>query len=376
MSWPLVNINDICRPKQWKTVSSSKLLEEGYPVYGANGRIGYYSEYTHEFPTLMITCRGATCGNVHISVPKAYINGNAMALDGLDSEKYSIKYLFYYFKSRGFNDVISGSAQPQITRQGLSKIEIPLPPLPVQKQIAAVLEKADTLRSQCQQMEQELNSLAQSLFLDMFGDPVTNPKGWEQRTLQDVCSKVTDGTHQAPEWAEKGVPFLFISNIRNGQVDFNTNKFITERCYKELTRTTPIEINDILYTTVGSYGHVSIVDETFPKFCFQRHIAQIKPDKNKVNPSFLFYQLQTSAIKHLADVAVRGIAQKTLNLKDLKSFTILLPPKDLQAKLVERMDIIKSQSIRINTVSAKNHELFNSLMQRAFKGELELKDVA
>ena len=74
MSWPMVKLHDICRPKQWKTIAASSLLESGYPVYGANGKIGFYSKFTHEFPTLMITCRGATCGNVHISEPMAFFS--------------------------------------------------------------------------------------------------------------------------------------------------------------------------------------------------------------------------------------------------------------------------------------------------------------
>ena len=147
MTWPMVKLNKICRPKQWKTISSSNLLEYGYPVYGANGKIGFYSEYTHESPALMITCRGATCGNVNISEPKSYINGNAMVLDDLDTSSVDLNYLYYFFKKRGFNDVISGSAQPQITGQGLTKVEIPLPPLEEQKRIAAILDKADPVKT-------------------------------------------------------------------------------------------------------------------------------------------------------------------------------------------------------------------------------------
>lgn len=119
-----VKLTDICRPKQWKTISTAQLKESGYPVYGANGKIGFYNEYTHEFPTLLITCRGATCGTVNISEPKSYVNGNAMALDNL-SKDYDLKFLYHYFGQRGFNDVISGSAQPQITRENLSKVEVP-----------------------------------------------------------------------------------------------------------------------------------------------------------------------------------------------------------------------------------------------------------
>ena len=89
----------ICTPKQWKTIPKSQLLENGkFPVYGANGIIGRYNEYNHEKPTVLITCRGATCGNIHITVPKAYINGNAMALDNLNEIICKKEYLYYFLK--------------------------------------------------------------------------------------------------------------------------------------------------------------------------------------------------------------------------------------------------------------------------------------
>lgn len=120
-NWKKVKLINICRPKQWKTLSISDLHDDGYPVYGANGKIGFYNEYTHEEETLLITCRGATCGSVNICEPKSYVNGNAMALDNLSTD-CNFKFLYYFFLRRGFNDVISGSAHPQITGQGLSKI--------------------------------------------------------------------------------------------------------------------------------------------------------------------------------------------------------------------------------------------------------------
>ncbi|PDM39735.1 restriction endonuclease subunit S [Geobacillus sp. LYN3] len=127
MSNNLYRLSDICSPKQWKTISMNQLTDEGYPVYGANGIIGYYSEYTHTEETILITCRGATCGEINICQPYSYVTGNAMALDSLDKEKVDLKYLYYYLKYRGFKDVISGSAQPQITRNNISKIKIYLP---------------------------------------------------------------------------------------------------------------------------------------------------------------------------------------------------------------------------------------------------------
>ena len=82
--WPKIPLSKVCRPKQWQTISQDKLLTEGFPVYGANGKIGFYSEYNHEYPTILITCRGATCGSINICEPKSYVTGNAMSLDDLD----------------------------------------------------------------------------------------------------------------------------------------------------------------------------------------------------------------------------------------------------------------------------------------------------
>ena len=117
---------EICNPKQWKTISSEQLKKNGYPVYGANGIIGYYSEYNHEKETLLITCRGATCGTLNICEAFSYVNGNAMALDNL-SKDIDIKFLYYFLKNRGLKDTITGSAQPQIVRQSLEKVRISYP---------------------------------------------------------------------------------------------------------------------------------------------------------------------------------------------------------------------------------------------------------
>ena len=156
-------------PKQWKTIASSMLKDSGYPVYGANGIIGYYSEYNHDKETILVTCRGATCGSVNICEPFSYINGNAMALDNLD-EKIDIKYLYYYLKKRGFDDVISGSAQPQITRTSIEKIEIPICEISKQKMIVNLFDKIELLINNQKRQLQLLDELVKARFVEMFGE--------------------------------------------------------------------------------------------------------------------------------------------------------------------------------------------------------------
>ena len=136
----MYRLDEVCTLKQWKTISIKELTPDGYPVYGANGIIGYYKEYNHSEPTLCITCRGATCGALNITKPYSYINGNTMALDNLNTSKISLKFLYYYLKNRKLNDVISGSAQPQITRSSLSRVMIPKFQIEIQKKISNILD--------------------------------------------------------------------------------------------------------------------------------------------------------------------------------------------------------------------------------------------
>ncbi|MBQ8444806.1 MAG: restriction endonuclease subunit S [Opitutales bacterium] len=137
-----MKLGDLCSPKQWKTISTDMLTTKGYPVYGANGKIGFYSSFNHEEETLLVTCRGATCGNLNICEKFSYVNGNAMALDNL-SESVSLLFLFYALRNRGFEDVVSGSAQPQIIKADIERITVPVPPLSLQEEFARFVAAVD-----------------------------------------------------------------------------------------------------------------------------------------------------------------------------------------------------------------------------------------
>ena len=123
--------------KQWRTISKKDLLNHGYPVYGANGIIGFYDKFNHDKPTLMIGCRG-TCGEIHISKGKCYINGNAMCLDNLSTD-FDINYVRFFLEHYDFSKIITGTAQPQITQEGLEKVFIDKIPLNNQIKISSML---------------------------------------------------------------------------------------------------------------------------------------------------------------------------------------------------------------------------------------------
>tara|TARA_B100002019_G_scaffold201730_1_gene174818 strand:+ start:833 stop:1936 length:1104 start_codon:yes stop_codon:yes gene_type:complete len=363
-----VLLTSICRPKQWKTIPKKKLLESGYPVYGANGIIGYHSEYTHKDPTLLIGCRGS-CGSVIISEEKSYINGNAMALDGL-SENFDIVYLKYFLLMRGFEDVISGSSQPQITGKGLSKVQIPFLPLIKQKKIAAILDAADAYRQKTKALIEKYDELAQSLFLDMFGDPVTNPKGWRITLLSNACSKITDGTHDTPDRLKEGVKFITGKHIRPYVIDYDNSDYVDKDVHEIIFRRCNPELGDVLYTNIGANLGTAAVNKVKYEFSM-KNVALLKPNKDLIIGRYIEYFLNSENMKKkIVWIGSLGGAQQFLSLTLLRRLKINLPPLNLQNQFAERVQAIESQKTQAQDSLAGAEDLFNSLLQRVFKGEL------
>ena len=173
----------------------------------------------------------------------------------------------------------------------------------------------------------------QSRFIELFGSILDV----EKVTLSSVCRLITDGTHQAPQFTAVGVPFIFVSNIISNEIDYSAEKFISEEVYKSLIKRTPIEVGDLLLSTVGSYGHPAVVKSS-RKFCFQRHIAYIKPDFDKINSCYLHAAILSEPVQRRINERVKGIAQKTLNLSEVKALRIPLPGME-QQKIFEAFSV-------------------------------------
>ena len=320
--------------------------------------------------TIIIPTRMAL-GKVVISEIDVAINQDLKAVFVKDKEKLDVKYLLRFLESYKENiaSMGKGATVKGITLDQLKAIKVPLPPLAAQRRIASILDQADELRQKRQQAIEKLDQLLQATFIDMFGDPVDNLKALQTVALLDLCKKVTDGTHQSPKWTTEGIPFLFISHIVDGEIDYSSQKFIDQSTYDSLTKSTKIELNDILYTTVGSYGNVARV-KSDQLFCFQRHIAHIKPNLDKVNPKFLEKMLSSNGIRRQADRLVRGVAQKTLNLKDLKEIIVFNIPLDKQNHFVQKCEVIESLKIKSKLALNQSDDLFKSLQNQAFSGNL------
>lgn len=357
-------------------------IQEGAVVENNLARIPHHRltkgiRYPVEPGDILIAMSGATTGKIGVVgndfEQPAYQNQRVGRFLIKESEKLDQLFLRHFLDSSEFQKQIQntmmGVAQPNISGKQLEGFEIPLPPLAEQKRIARILDVAAALQAQRRATLTHLDTLLQSTFLHLFGDPLDNPKRLPVESLNSVCKRITDGTHQPPKWADEGVPFLFVSNVVDGELDFDTKKFISMETFHELNARCPIELDDILYTIVGSYGNAAMVKTTRP-FSFQRHIAHIKPDSTKIDPYFLLGMLQSSGVKRQADIDARGVAQKTLNLRELKEIKIFVPPVTLQNEYKQVRAKIVAQKKHLQNALYTADALFQSLQQRAFRGEL------
>ena len=362
-----VKLISICKPKQYKTLSKIDLIENGkFLVYGANGIIGKSDKFTHENPTLMVTCRGATCGTLNISEPNSYINGNAMAFDDIN-EEFDLKYLYYYLFTRGFNDVISGSAQPQITRENLKNLEVLKPLLEQQKQIAKTLDKANELIELRKESITKLDALAKSIFIDMFGDPVSNPKKWEIKKFNDVFIKITDGTHKSPPMSKNGYKYITAKHIKENRINFEKHEtYISEEEHKKIFSRCNPEKGDILYIKDGATTGIACINTLNEEFSLLSSVALLKPS-HKIKSEYVVSYLNNPSIKNNILLNMAGGAIQRLTIKKIKDINIILPSIDLQNKFAKIIEKIEEQKSLYTQELEKLQENFDALLQKSFQ---------
>ncbi|PAU38500.1 hypothetical protein CKF94_09455 [Vibrio coralliilyticus] len=315
-------------------------------------------------------------GKVAINSVDIAINQDLKALIIKDESVVDTEYLFRCIQSKSEEIVRQGKGATVkgITVDVLKNLQIPLPPLETQKQIATVLEKADQLRKDCQQMEQELNSLAQSVFIDMFGDPVTNPKGWETASL-DCIAKVQIGPFGSQlhkeDYIADGIPLINPTHIANGQIIPDMNLTLTPEKFETLPNY-HLKAGDIVMGRRGEMGRTALIDERSQGWFCGTGSLYIRITSHVVQPVFLNSVMSCSSMKTWLEEQSLGATMPNLNKKILHSIQVPIPTEELQKNYVVALEVLRQQRKEQEEHVQELDSLFNSLMQKAFKGELNL----
>ncbi len=305
-------------------------------------------------------------------------------------------YLMYCFRSPYFRDYmlsnvsgVGGSlmrAQPKYVKE----YPVPIPPLVEQQRIVDRIEslfaKLDEAKEKAQAVVDGFEDRKAAILHKAFTGELTAEwrkrtgiakETWEETPLNNVCKSIYDGDHMPPPKSENGIPFLVISNVNTGYLSYENTRFVPQQYYDSLTETRKPELGDVLYTLVGSYGIPVVVDDTRP-FCFQRHMALLKP--SKVDAYFLWYQLQSHEFFNKATEIATGTAQLTVPIKGLRNLTIMLPSAIEQDKIVSELNQLLSKERQAKEAAEQVIEQIDamkkSILARAFRGELGTNDPA
>jgi type I restriction enzyme, S subunit len=291
------------------------------------------------------------------------------------SERFDPGYLRHALVSdqvhRAFMQTVAGVGGSLLRARPahVAEIEIPLPPIEEQRRIAAVLDAADALRAKRRQALARLDTLTQAIFIDMFGDPGSNSKGYPMCDLDEIADQVTDGEHATPPRTSEGVRLLSARNVRDGFFDMTKVDHVSEHTYERLRKRCDPQAGDLLISCSGSIGRVAQVDGSEP-LALVRSVALVRPMASRVESGFLEAYLQTPAMRRLMVQRANASSQANLFQNQIRRLPVLLPPRTEQGLLIQRLGAMKEVALRLARSSAQLDALFASLQQRAFRGEL------
>lgn len=324
--------------------------------------------------SLLLAMYGATVGEVSQLLFDATTN-QAICNILPDPEICDVNYLYRYlqFSKPLLLNRRVGGGQPNISQGVIKDLEVPLPPLSEQKRISKILDKADELRQKRQQSIEKLDELLQATFIDMFGDPLTNQKNWEISKLVKEIELIQIGPfgtqlHQE-DYVENSIPLINPSHIRNGKI-FPDNKLtVSEEKYHQLPQY-HMKTNDVIVGRRGEMGRCAVVTERENGYFCGTGSLFLRMNEKNLNATFLSFILSSNSIKKLLENSSQGVTMANLNKKIVSEIPLIMPNIDLQSKFGEFVDSINLQKQRLKVQSKQQENLFQSLQQRAFNGEL------
>ena len=384
------------------THDSPKYIAEGYPLVTSKNLIdgeidfstcSYISKEDHDAISKrsgvddgdILYAMIGTIGNPVIVDKQFEFSIKNVALFQFNDGNVFNKYIYYFLESeltkRQFENRSRGGTQKFVSLTNIRELMIPLPPLAEQQKIAAILDAADQLRQKDQQLIDHYTQLSQSLFLQMFGDPVMNPMGWGVTELGGVIGPIESGwspvcekekRNSDNEWA-----VLKLSAVGNGVYNQYENKQLSKEHAPKLN--IEVKDGDLLISRKNTdklVGTCAYVFSTKRRLMIPDTIFRLQCNMEKCTSIFLWFLLKHKGFSQRVRLLATGSAGSMPNISKAKlnNFEIPLPPIESQNQFAQHIEKIEQQKQQAQASLEKSQALFNSLLQRAFKGELTRSD--
>jgi type I restriction enzyme S subunit len=303
----------------------------------------------------------------------------------LPSDLFLPEYLYYYIvlNKKMINSLGSGTTFMELSGKKAKEIPFCLAPIDQQRVIVEIIkeqfEKLDRAKQLIQNVIDSFEDRKSAILHKAFTGELTKKwrekngiglDSWEEKTLDSVCESIFDGDHNAPPKSDSGIPFLVISNVNKGVLSFHNTRFVPQDYYKYLKETRKPRNGDVLYTIVGSYG-IPVVVDTNQEFCFQRHMALLKP--KYVRTKFLWYLLQSQEMYQKATEIATGTAQLTVPIRGLRKIQFNMPTISEQDEIIYTLNMLLNkeyEALQKYNVIKDIESLKKVILSKAFRGEL------
>jgi type I restriction enzyme S subunit len=264
---------------------------------------------------------------------------------------------------------VTGTTRGKLTKSGAYEIPIPVPPLSEQRRIAAILDKADALRIKRREALAQLDRLAQSIFVEMFGDP-TNPKGWTLKSLPEATEFQEGPGILAKDFRENGVPLVRLAGVGAGEVSLKGCNFVAPEMFARKWAHFALNEGDILVLTSATFGNPSVVGKIAAGALFYTGIIRFRPKHSDIKPTYLRHFLASPWFLRQATALASGAVIKHFGPTHLRQMTVPVPPVHIQELFATRMTKVESMRAPLAGAMSESDSFFSSVQHRAFRGEL------
>lgn len=371
-SWRLVTLGEVCEFKYGKSLPEADRSGGEIPVFGSNGEVGKHDEALTAGPTIVVGRKGSY-GEVNYSSVACWPIDTTYYVDATATTA-DLRWLMYRLSALGLNRLNRAAAVPGLNREDAYRQRLLLPPLPEQRRIAEILDKADALRAKRRAALAQLDTLTQSIFLDMFGDPATNPKGWPYKPLGECAIKFSDGPFgsnlKSSHYTEVGVRVVRLQNIGVGKFLDADAAYISGPHFAKLKKHECLP-GDVLVGTLGDPNlRACIQPDWLPVALNKADCVQIRPDPRMATAEFLCALLNLPATERMAHDRMHGQTRVRISMGRLRGLSVPVPPIGLQHEFADRVASVEALKSEEVTSMTKLMVLFETLQHAAFVGRL------
>lgn len=377
--WPLVKLNEACSLNMGQSPDSSGYNDEGkgLPFYQGNADFGALTPITRFFcnnPTKIAHCGDvllsvrAPIGAVNIANETCCIGRGLAALTACDN--VDAKFLYYAIKSKHdeLNAKGTGSTFKAINKKALHETQIPLPVLAEQKNVVSILDNVSGLAALRKRQIMQLDLLAKSRFIEMFGDPVTNPKSWPVHQLSEYIQFMTSGSRGwARYFTDRGEYFITIKNVKNCRISLGEVQHVTPPNNAEAKRT-KVQEGDLLISITADLGRTGVISKEIAEHggYINQHLTCIRLCNTALDPLYVAYYMESDAGKEQFRAKNQSAVKAGLNFNSINSLRLLVPPLEQQKAFSSFIKQLDKSKFTIRKSLEQLETLYRALLQEYF----------